>query len=374
MNMIHVQGLEKHYGDLHALRGISFAVERGEVVGFLGPNGAGKSTTMKILTGYLVPDGGSCQMAGIDVVPGDPGSRRNVGYLPESTPLYRGMRVDRYLDFVAGLHGQERAERKASVGRVIEACRLGRHAGRRIGWLSKGFRQRVGLAQALLGEPDVLILDEPTSGLDPREVVRMRALISELGKEKTVLLSTHILSEVEATCSRVIVIAGGQIVADATPMEIARSGEAELTVVLRVPQDQLTSFSTAAIGRDLAHVPGVSRLISSEDCGGGTVRLVLDVRRAPGSLARSGEPVAELVADTLAKRGWKISELTRRSDDFEAAFLEITDPNRMAMAGPLVRGDVTGPTDSESPEIGSSNEIESLGPREGNAEGEGGNA
>ena len=337
MNMIHVQGLEKSYGNLEALKGVSFDVERGEIVGCLGPNGAGKSTTMKILTGYLVPDSGSCRVAGIEVTPGDPSSRRSVGYLPESTPLYRGMRVDRYLDFVAGIHGQDRAERRASVGRVIEACRLGRHAGRRIGWLSKGFRQRVGLAQALLGNPDVLILDEPTSGLDPREVVRMRDLILELGKEKTVLLSTHILSEVEATCSRVIVIAGGQLVADATPFEIARSRAAELTVVLRVPSDQIQGFDAAAIGRDFAHVPGVARLVSAEDCGGGTARLVLDVNRAPGSVATSGEPVAEMVADALAKRGWKLSELTWQGDDFEAAFLEITDPERIALVGPLVR-------------------------------------
>jgi ABC-2 type transport system ATP-binding protein len=330
MNMIHVQGLEKHYGDLKALRGVSFDVQAGEIVGFLGPNGAGKSTTMKILTGYLVADGGTCAVAGQEVVPGDSESRRHVGYLPESTPLYRGMRVDRYLDFVAGIHGQERSERRASVGRVIEACHLGRHAGRRIEFLSKGFRQRVGLAQALLGDPDVLILDEPTSGLDPREVVRMRDLILELGQEKTVLLSTHILSEVEATCSRVIVIAGGKLVADAAPEELARSRAAELTVVLRVPQDQLKDFDASQIGRDFAHVPGVARLVSAEDCGGGTARLVLDVNRAPGSVSMSGEPVAEMVADTLAKRGWKLSELTWQGDDFESAFLEITDPVRLA--------------------------------------------
>lgn len=329
MEMIHVQGLEKHYGDLQALRGVSFDVSRGEIVGFLGPNGAGKSTTMKILTGFLVPDGGTCEVAGKQVLPGDPGSRSTVGYLPESTPLYRDMRVDRYLDFVAGLHGQERAERRASVGRVIDACRLGRHAGRRIGWLSKGFRQRVGLAQALIGDPDVLILDEPTSGLDPREVVRMRDLILELGQEKTVLLSTHILSEVEATCSRVIVIAGGQLVADATPQEIARSRAAEMTVVLRVPDKDLADFDAGAIGRDFAHVPGVARLVSAQDCGGGTARLVLDVNRAPGSVATSGEPVAELVADTLAKRGWKLSELTWQGDSFEAAFLDITNPEHL---------------------------------------------
>ena len=358
--MIHVHGLEKHYGDLRALRGVSFDVSRGEIVGFLGPNGAGKSTTMKILTGFLVPDGGTCEVAGQQVLPGDPTSRRSVGYLPESTPLYRDMRVDRYLDFVAGLHGQERSERRASVGRVIDACRLGRHAGRRIGWLSKGFRQRVGLAQALIGDPDVVILDEPTSGLDPREVVRMRDLILQLGQEKTVLLSTHILSEVEATCSRVIVIAGGQLVADATPLEIARSRAAEMTVVLRVPDRDLADFNAQSIGRDFAHVPGVARLVSAEDCGGGTARLVLDVNRAPGSVALSGEPVAELVADTLAKRGWKLSELTWQGDSFEAAFLAITDPEHLeerAKAHREATAEVTepdseprGPMDRDEPE------------------------
>ena len=232
--MIHANGLYKRYGDLVALGGISFDVEKGSVVGLLGPNGAGKSTTMKILTGTLVPDQGYCSIDGRQVWPGDPESRRQVGYLPESTPLYRSMRVDGYLDFVAGMLGMGRSERRREVGRVIEACRIGIHSGRPIGALSKGYRQRVGLAQALLGNPKVLILDEPTSGLDPAEVVHMRDLVKELGREKTVLLSTHVLSEIEATASRVIIVSGGQIVADGNPLQLAKRRSARLVLLMRL--------------------------------------------------------------------------------------------------------------------------------------------
>ena len=233
--MIHVEGLEKRYGEVTALAGVSFDVPAGQVVAFLGPNGAGKSTTMKILTGFLVPDAGSCAVAGRPVDPSDAAGRAAVGYLPEATPLYAGMRVDRYLGFVAELHGLGGAAKRDAVGRVIEACHLGAHAGRRIAWLSKGYRQRVGLAQALVGDPSVLILDEPTSGLDPREVVRMRELIRELGAEKTVLLSTHVLGEAEAVCDRALVIAAGRLVADGTPRELARHRAGRVALALRVP-------------------------------------------------------------------------------------------------------------------------------------------
>ena len=322
--MIHARGLFKRYGDLVALDGVYFDVERGSVVGFLGPNGAGKSTTMKILTGTLVPDGGSCEVAGQLVRPGDPESRRRVGYLPESTPLYRAMRVDRYLEFVAGLHGLDRSQRRREVGRVIDACRIGVHAGRPIGALSKGFRQRVGLAQALLGDPDVLVLDEPTSGLDPREVVRMRALVRELGREKTVLLSTHILSEIEATADRVIIIAGGRLVADGDPHALARSRSATLVLVLRLGLDDM-GIDHAEVGKELYDAAGVKEILSIESKGAGVLRCKLRVERSPASNSLYAEPVAELVTRRVVARGWHLSELSWAGVDFEATFLDLTD-------------------------------------------------
>ena len=325
--MIHANGLFKRYGDLVALDHVSFDVERGSVVGFLGPNGAGKSTTMKILTGTLVPDGGSCEVAGHKVEPGDPESRRCVGYLPESTPLYRSMRVDRYLDFVAGILGGGRKERQREVGRVIDACRIGKHAGRPIGALSKGYRQRVGLAQALVHDPDILILDEPTCGLDPGEVVRMRRLVRELGEQKTILLSTHILGEIEATASRVIIISGGKLVADGDPAVMARSRAAELALVLRLGVDDL-DMSHAAIEAELMNAAGVKEVLSIETKERGVRRCTLRVERTPGSDGFDAEPVAEFVTQRVLDRGWQLSELSWRGVDFEAAFLELTEEPR----------------------------------------------
>ena len=320
--MIHANGLYKRYGDLVALGGISFDVEKGSVVGLLGPNGAGKSTTMKILTGTLVPDQGYCSIDGRQVWPGDPESRRQVGYLPESTPLYRSMRVDGYLDFVAGMLGMGRSERRREVGRVIEACRIGIHSGRPIGALSKGYRQRVGLAQALLGNPKVLILDEPTSGLDPAEVVHMRDLVKELGREKTVLLSTNVLSEIEATASRVIIVSGGQIVADGNPLQLAKRRSARLVLLMRLGVEDL-KVTHREIGKELYDAAGVKEILSIDDLGHGVKRCAMRVERSPASDSLHGEPVAELVARRVVGRGWHVSELSWDGLDFEAAFLEI---------------------------------------------------
>jgi len=325
--MIHASGLYKRYGDLVALDGVSFEIARGSVVGLLGPNGAGKSTTMKILTGTLVPDGGHATIDGRQVLPGDAESRRAVGYLPESTPLYRSMRVDGYLDFVAGMLGLGRSERKREVARVIGACRIGIHAGRSIGALSKGYRQRVGLAQALLGDPQVLILDEPTSGLDPAEVVHMRELVKELGREKTVLLSTHVLSEIEATASRVIIVAGGQLVADGNPLQLARKKSARLILLMRLGVDDM-GVTDEEIGRELYDAAGVKEILDVSDLGGGVKRCAMRVERSVGSDSLQGEPVAELVAARVVKRGWHVSELSWEGLDFEAAFLELVEAHR----------------------------------------------
>ncbi len=223
-SMISIEGLNKNYGSTHAVRGISFEVPKGQVVGFLGPNGAGKSTTMKILTGYVEPTSGIVKVAGISV-PDDPvEARRHIGYLPENNPLYEEMMVDELLQYVATMRHLPKSSRAASIARACDRCGISSVRGKDIGELSKGYRQRVGLAQAILHDPDLLILDEPTTGLDPNQVVEIRNLIRELGREKTVILSTHVLPEVQHMCSRAVIISEGKIVADGAPDSLAAEG------------------------------------------------------------------------------------------------------------------------------------------------------
>jgi ABC-2 type transport system ATP-binding protein len=209
---ISVASLTKIYGTQKAVDGISFELKKGEIVGFLGPNGAGKSTTMKMITGYLPPTAGTATVCGFDIQSQPMEVRKRVGYLPEANPLYFDMYVREYLEFSAGIHQLKDA--KARIEEMITLTGLTKEAHKKIGMLSKGYKQRVGIAQAMLHNPDVLILDEPTSGLDPNQIVEIRDLITRIGKEKTVLLSTHIMQEVQAMCSRVIIISNGQIVAN----------------------------------------------------------------------------------------------------------------------------------------------------------------
>jgi ABC-2 type transport system ATP-binding protein len=221
--MIKVENLSKRYAGVAALNNVSFEVKRGEIVGFLGPNGAGKSTTMRILTGFIPATAGRAQVAGFDVFENSLEVRRHIGYMPESNPLYSDMRVTEYLGFRARLKGVPRSKRKARIARCMELCGIQDVRHRIIGLLSKGYRQRVGLADALLAEPDLLILDEPTIGLDPVQIRQVRQLIKDLGKEHTILLSTHILPEVEMTCNRVIIIHHGRILASDTPDSLMKT-------------------------------------------------------------------------------------------------------------------------------------------------------
>ncbi|OJW77303.1 MAG: gliding motility-associated ABC transporter ATP-binding subunit GldA [Bacteroidetes bacterium 46-16] len=209
---ISVASLTKIYGTQRAVDNISFDLKKGEIVGFLGPNGAGKSTTMKMITGYLPPSGGTALVCGIDVTKDAMGVHKKIGYLPESNPLYYDMYVREYLGFTAGIHKLK--DSSARIEEMISTTGLTKEAHKKIGALSKGYKQRVGIAQAMIHNPEVLILDEPTSGLDPNQIVEIRELISTLGKEKTVLLSTHIMQEVQAMCNRVIIISSGKLVAD----------------------------------------------------------------------------------------------------------------------------------------------------------------
>ena len=228
--MIEVKNLTKIYGEQRAINNISFTANKGEILGFLGPNGAGKTTTMKILTCFIPPSSGSATVCGFDVTTASLEVRREVGYLPEHNPLYKDMYVKEYLEFVAGVHKLDK--KKQRVAEMIERVGLGIEQGKLIGALSKGYRQRVGLAQAMLHDPSVLILDEPTSGLDPNQLVEIRRLIKDLGKEKTVIFSTHIMQEVQALCDRVMIINKGVIVADDTidTLQNRMRGESLVTV------------------------------------------------------------------------------------------------------------------------------------------------
>ena len=228
--MIEVQNLTKIYGEQRAIDNISFIANKGEILGFLGPNGAGKTTTMKVLTCFIPPSSGSASVCGFDVTKSPLEVRREVGYLPEHNPLYKDMYVKEYLEFVAGVHKLDK--KKQRVAEMIERVGLGIEQGKLIGTLSKGYRQRVGLAQAMLHDPSVLILDEPTSGLDPNQLVEIRRLIKDLGKEKTVIFSTHIMQEVQALCDRVMIINKGIIVADDTidTLQNRMRGESLVTV------------------------------------------------------------------------------------------------------------------------------------------------
>ncbi len=219
--MIEVENVSKRYGETEAVRDVSFRVNAGEVVGFVGPNGAGKTTTMKVLACLMPPTAGMARIAGFDTVDRSADARRSLGYLPESVPLYTDMTVRQYLSYMAALRDVPQAQRTERVSEVIDAVGTREYADRRIGTLSKGFRQRVGIGQAVLHQPAAVILDEPTSGLDPGQRIEMRSLISDIGKEHAVLLSSHILSEVALVCNRIIVIDRGSLVADGTLPEIA---------------------------------------------------------------------------------------------------------------------------------------------------------
>ncbi len=233
--MIEAEGLTKFYGPRRAIGNVSFEIDKGEVVGFLGPNGAGKSTTIRILTCYMPPSSGTARVEGLDIVEDSLKIRQKIGYLPESVPLYKELTVSRFLRFAAGSKGVEAKKIRSEIGRVISTCGLEKTANRTIGNLSKGFRQRVGLAQALLNNPSVLVLDEPTIGLDPSQVIEIRRIIDQLrSEERTILLSSHILPEVAQLCSRVIIINKGEIVATDSPANLTSQLQKTATIVLEV--------------------------------------------------------------------------------------------------------------------------------------------
>jgi ABC-2 type transport system ATP-binding protein len=305
--MISVKNLSKKYGSFTAVNDISFEVEKGEIVGFLGPNGAGKSTTMKMLTGYLPPTSGAASIAGFDVFEKSIEARRHLGYLPENTPLYLDMRVNEYLRYRAHLKGVARGKVSEAVGEAIELCSLRDVEKKMIGALSKGYRQRVGLADALVHDPDLLILDEPTIGLDPNQIRSVRELIKNLAQRRTVLISTHILPEVEIMCSRVIVIHKGKIRASDTAENLLKNHRAagQLRIEAKAGPEAREEFGRMA---------GVKDVQVEQDGEFTTFTLRLDAN------ADVSEEAFRLAAD----RKWNVRELVRKRATLEDVFVELT--------------------------------------------------
>ena len=305
--MIQVENLTKRYAGFTAVNELNFAVAKGEIVGFLGPNGAGKSTTMKILTSYLPATSGTARIAGFDVFAQSLEARKRLGYLPENTPLYTDMRVGEYLRYRANLKGVAGGKVKQAVGDVLELCSLRDVERKLIGALSKGYRQRVGLADALVHDPELLILDEPTIGLDPNQIRQVRELIKNLGGKRTVLISTHILPEVEIMCSRVIVIHKGKIRADDTAENLLKNHRAAGSMRLEA--------KGAANGRELlSQLPGVKDVTEEKDGDTSTFQLKLDA---------NADPTEEAMRLATANH-WQVRELTRRRPTLEDVFVELT--------------------------------------------------
>ena len=302
--MIQVEGLTKYYGDHPAIVGLTFHAGVGEILGFLGPNGAGKTTTMRILTGYMPPSSGTARVAGYDVVDQSLEVRRRVGYLPETVPLYPEMSVVEYLEFMGSLRRVKKLDERIEA--VLEEVSLEERAGSFIGNLSKGLRQRVGLAQALLHEPEVLILDEPTIGLDPAQIIEVRKLIQEIGRSRTVLLSTHILSEAQQVCDRVLIINHGEIVVEDSPGNLqAQLAGAERLIVV-------TASETAELARLLERLPGVAEV--KQGMNEGEVQVT----------CTAGNDVRPLIARKVVEAGMDLLELRPVGVSLEDIFLQLT--------------------------------------------------
>jgi ABC-2 type transport system ATP-binding protein len=308
--VIEVRNLTKAYGQTLAVDHVTFTVPKGQIVGFLGPNGAGKSTTLKMLTCYLPPTSGGATVNGFDIFHQSEQVRANLGYLPENVPLYGEMKVRDYLDFRGRLRKMDRAQRRSRIDYVIERCWLTAMQHKAIGHLSKGYRQRVGLADSLLHDPPVLILDEPTVGLDPAQIRETRKLIRDLGGHHTVILSTHILPEVEATCDRAIVIALGRIVAQGSPDELRASRRltARVLVELRAPREEVTAAMSAVAGVNQVEV------LNGQTDGVVTVAI----------RAQEGRDIRESVAKAVIDRGWALREMRMERATLEEFFVQVT--------------------------------------------------
>ena len=308
--MIEVSDITKNFGDFPAVSSLTFSVEQGEILGFLGPNGAGKSTTMKIITGFMPPTSGTVEVAGFDIVEHSLDARKHIGYLPETVPLYTDMTVSDYLSFMGTIRGMSSTEIKSRRSEVIDLCRLEEYQTTIIGKLSKGYRQRVGIAQAILHEPDVLILDEPTIGIDPIQVVETRQLIKDLGKDHTLILSSHILPEVSMICDRVIIIHEGQIVAIDDPVNLGTnlSGIERVELEIKGPNSEIINI--------LESVPGVEDIERIRVSGGAYHRYHITV-----SL---GQDIRTDLASKVIENGWGLLKLQSLGMSLEEIFLRLT--------------------------------------------------
>ncbi len=308
--MIEVKGVSKHFGNFAAISDISFRVEPGEIVGFLGPNGAGKSTTMKVITGFLPPTSGTVSVADCDIINESLEARRHIGYLPETVPLYTEMTVREYLDYMGRIRGMASERLRSRIDDVVGICRLEDYYTSIIGKLSKGFRQRVGIAQAIIHEPDVLVLDEPTIGIDPIQVVETRQLIKDLGGEHTLIVSTHILPEVSQICERVIVIHEGRIVATDEPHNLARTlvGSERVDIQIKGPQQEVIAV--------LNGVEGV----------GSVSRINMERGEIPQYRVESefGTEIRADLARTVVESGWELHRLEAVTMSLEEIFLRLT--------------------------------------------------
>ena len=324
--MIEVQHLSKRYGRVTAVDDVSFRVERGEILGFLGPNGAGKTTTMRILTGYIPATEGRATVAGYDVFQQPIEAKRRTGYLPETPPLYPDMTVREYLNFVARIKRVPSAQRKTRVNAVMERTRVADVAGRHCGKLSKGYRQRVGLAQAIIHNPEVLILDEPTAGLDPKQIIETRELIRSLAGDHTVILSTHILPEVAQTCQRVVIINKGRVVAVDSPENLTARLRGTETMYVQV------DGGGAEAARALEVLPGVTRVTLADQRNGVSGYEVESAK---------GQDIRRELARTIVTRGWGLLELRPVRMSLEEIFLHLTTEEPAEDAGAANAGPAT---------------------------------
>jgi len=322
--MIKVEGLSKRYARTTAVDNVSFEVKKGQIVGFLGPNGAGKTTTMRVLTCFLPPSSGSANVAGFDVVEQPMEVKKRIGYLPETPPLYPEMEVEEYLTFVAKLKGLPSGDIKRRVGEVSERCAVADVSQKLISKLSKGYRQRVGLAQAIIHNPDVLILDEPTSGLDPKQILDTRSLIKSLAGDHTIILSTHILPEVEQVCEHVIIINKGKVVATDTVHNLTNRlrGAEAVAVEVEGRNDQIDK---GTVQQRMEQVPGVSRVVYKES---------RDSRHLYEVESLQGRSIRPELARSIVESGWNLNELRSVSLSLEEVFLSLTSSDEQpAMVG-----------------------------------------
>ncbi|RMH21019.1 MAG: ABC transporter ATP-binding protein [Acidobacteria bacterium] len=312
--MIEAQGLTRRYGELTAVRDVSFAVAEGEIVGILGPNGAGKTTTIRMITGFLPPSGGRVTVGGLDLFHQPSKARREIGYLPENVALYPEMRVGEYLRYRARLEGMGRSDGRQAIAEVLDRCLIADVERQIIGTLSKGYRQRVALAAAILHRPSVLVLDEPTVGLDPKQIIKIRELIRELGERRTLLLSTHILPEVEQLCGRVLIIDRGRIVAEGTPEELRREAQGHPQLLVTVKD------APAEAAEVFAALPGATAVTASGENG----RLTID--------CEVGHDLREAVFRAAVERGWVLLELHERAVSLEDVFVRLTTRDELTAA------------------------------------------